>query len=90
MTNDCGDCGRRFDPQDWDGETPCPSDDCPSHRLPMEPDVLEGLYNLDGYGEHPLYPLHTWRDQVADQDTVSGYWQWVSHMLMTNENDESK
>lgn len=81
-TIDCGDCGRRFDPQDWDGETPCPSDDCPSHEVPLAPDDLDNLYNPHGDGEHPLHPRSAWREQVANEYTISGYWVWVSHMLL--------
>lgn len=88
MTIDCGDCGRRFDPQDWDGESPCPSDDCPSHTLVMEPEVLDDLYNPHGGGEHPLFPRDAWRWAVQEEETLSGYWQWVSHMLAINEESE--
>lgn len=81
MTTTCADCGRNFDSEEWDGQDPCPSDDCPSHSLAMDPETLDSIYNLDGDGEHPLYGRGKWRDQVAAEQTISGYWQWVSHML---------
>lgn len=80
-TIDCGDCGRRFDPQDWDGETPCPSDDCPSHKLAYPPLVLDEMYNPNGDGEHPVLTRALWRHAVVDEDTISGYWDWVHHKL---------
>lgn len=79
--NTCADCGRKYSTEDWDGETPCPSDDCPSHSQAMDPETLDGIYNQDGDGEHPKYPRALWREQVAEEYTLSGYWQWVSNML---------
>lgn len=84
MTTSCGDCGRNYATDEWCGATPCPSDDCPSHHHPLAPETLDALYNADGDGEHPTYPRRQWREQVAGEFTLTGYWAWVSHML-TNE-----
>ena len=29
------------------------------------------------WGEHPQYPLCDWRFEVNNNDTRSGYWDWV-------------
>lgn len=29
------------------------------------------------WGEHPDYPREDWQHEVADGDTLSGYWAWV-------------
>ena len=37
---------------------------------------------LDGPGaEHEVYTRAAWRDEVATQDTILGYWDWVYHVL---------
>ncbi|WP_165618480.1 hypothetical protein [Mycobacteroides chelonae] len=33
------------------------------------------------WGEHPKYPVADWRYQVANDDTRSGYWEWVATEL---------
>ena len=43
----------------------------------LSPKQLDDKYNEDGDGEHPKFPRATWRTQVAEQWTVSGYWEWV-------------
>ena len=36
------------------------------------------LISRYGYwGEHPEYPLDNWKDEVHNDDTRSGYWEWV-------------
>lgn len=35
------------------------------------------LQELYGYAGHPRFPWQRWRDLVADQATVLGYWDWV-------------
>jgi hypothetical protein len=29
------------------------------------------------WGEHPDYPVETWKYDVANGDTRNSYWQWV-------------
>ena len=42
---------------------------------------LDCKYNPEGDGDHPVYTRLDWRQQVAQQATISGYWAWVEHML---------
>ncbi|QYY33702.1 hypothetical protein K2O51_31140 (plasmid) [Cupriavidus pinatubonensis] len=47
----------------------------------LSAEQLDDLYNPDGDGEHPQITRSMWRDAVAQQDTASGYWQWLAHKL---------
>lgn len=47
----------------------------------MTPAELDAKYNPDGDGEHPTWTRETWRVEVGLQNTVLGYWEWVSHRL---------
>lgn len=38
---------------------------------------LDDKYNPKGDGEHPIFPRSDWRDQVAQENTLRGYWDWV-------------
>jgi len=39
----------------------------------------EGLSDKYGYWkEHPDHPIEDWRYEVSNNDTRSGYWDWVS------------
>lgn len=49
----------------------------------LSPEQLDDAYNPDGDGEHPRYTRARWREQVAQQYTISGYWVWVHHQLHT-------
>lgn len=40
-------------------------------------DDLEAKYSPAGGGEHSLYTRMMWREAVANEDTISGYWAWV-------------
>lgn len=42
---------------------------------------LDDEYNPDGDGEHPTLPRADWREAVANEDTISGYWDWVAYKL---------
>ena len=33
------------------------------------------------WGEHPVYPITDWRNEVSNDDTRLGYWDWVAHQL---------
>lgn len=43
--------------------------------------MLDSKYNQDGDAQHPLYQRSRWREQVSLENTISGYWDWVSHMV---------
>lgn len=47
----------------------------------LSAEQLDELYNADGDGEHPQITRATWREAVSKQETVSGYWPWLSHTL---------
>lgn len=79
--NTCADCSRNYDLDEWDGQQPCPSDDCPSHSVAMAPETLDSIYNANGDGEHPKYLREHWVAAVGSGRTSSGYWEWVSRML---------
>lgn len=36
------------------------------------------------WGEHPDYPVESWRDEVRGDDTRLSYWDWV---LVESEQD---
>jgi hypothetical protein len=42
---------------------------------------LDEKYNPEGDGEHPIHTRQAWREQVAACNTISGYFEWVFHML---------
>lgn len=44
-------------------------------------DDLEGKYNPQGDGEHPMFSRLMWREAVANEDTIRGYWVWVHSEL---------
>lgn len=33
------------------------------------------------WGEHPDCPVADWRNQVANDETRAGYWEWVASEL---------
>lgn len=47
-------------------------------------DALDGKYNPEGDGEHPDHSRHTWRQAVGNEETLLGYWEWVSHQLQAD------
>ncbi|PMV89753.1 MULTISPECIES: hypothetical protein [unclassified Pseudomonas] len=47
----------------------------------LTPSQLDEKYNPDGGGEHPDYTRSDWREAVAQEYTLSGYWEWVAHTL---------
>lgn len=58
-----------------------PEEEMVDDDLYLSPDQLDDKYNWDGDGEHPKIPRSAWREAVAQNDTISGYWEWVSHKL---------
>lgn len=47
----------------------------------LTPEQLDDKYNPDGDGEHPDFSRWDWRQAVASEDTIVGYWEWVSHQI---------
>ena len=47
----------------------------------LHPTVLDCKYNLEGDGEHPHFQRKGWREAVANEDTLLGYWEWVSREI---------
>lgn len=41
--------------------------------------ALDDIYNPEGDGEHPVIKRAMWRLAVEQQETISGYWDWVAH-----------
>jgi len=48
-------------------------------------DQLDAKYNPDGDGEHPVHTRWDWRQAVAQEATISGYWAWVEQMIWNEE-----
>lgn len=42
----------------------------------------------DEWGEHPHYIRQAWRQEVDNEDTNLGYWEWVVHQVEANGGDE--
>jgi hypothetical protein len=47
----------------------------------MNPVQLEDEFNQGGDGEHPTYSRDDWRKEVAQLNTLCGYWDWVFNKL---------
>ena len=43
-------------------------------------------HNGGYWGNHPDHPTHDWRQEVANNETRLGYWEWVEGKL----NDRAK
>jgi hypothetical protein len=69
----------------WISENPDPKKALPEYYASndhcLNPDQLDEKYNPDGDGEHPTHTRFDWRQAVAEQSTISGYWVWVHHVL---------
>lgn len=51
---------------------------------------LDEKYNPDGEGEHYQFTSEQWREEVSQNQTVSDYWTWLKHVLVTEaEQDET-
>lgn len=49
------------------------------------PEDLDLKYNPDGDGEHPVFTRGDWRQAVYQQETICGYWFWVTYQIETFE-----
>lgn len=47
----------------------------------LTPEQLDDKFNPNGDGEYPLFTRADWREAVAQEYTISGYWAWVHHKL---------
>lgn len=43
----------------------------------------------DPCGEHPDYPRADWRHEIIEDNTSLGYWHWVTHQLVNQEEDDN-
>uniref|UniRef100_A0A6M3IMI3 Uncharacterized protein n=1 Tax=viral metagenome TaxID=1070528 RepID=A0A6M3IMI3_9ZZZZ len=41
------------------------------------------------WDENPEYPRSDWKDEVNNDDTNLGYWDWVEHQIESNETEKS-
>jgi hypothetical protein len=40
--------------------------------------LIEKFGGDHGYwGEHPNFPVQDWKNEVSNNDTKQGYWEWV-------------
>ena len=56
-------------------------------------DYIECHSDRGIWGEHDFYPRSDWRDEVANEDTSQGYWEWCRHQQgldYDNDNDEEE
>lgn len=50
---------------------------------------LENQYTgSNGWGEHPDWPRQVWREDVINENTQCGYWEWVFNNIQ-NEGEPS-
>jgi hypothetical protein len=47
----------------------------------LSAEQLDDQYNPEGGGSHPVVTRAGWREHVASQDTLSGYWDWVAYRI---------
>lgn len=65
-----------------------------AQKLIMQEDLglagvtLDDKYNPEGDGEHPVFTRDDWRSAVSQQDTISGYWDWVAHRIAEETGDD--
>ncbi len=49
--------------------------------MPATAEELIEAYGV--WGEHPEWPVEIWQYEVSNDETRSGYWQWVEGKLET-------
>lgn len=54
-------------------------------QAPRSADELDAEYNKEGDGEHPIHTRAEWRNDVAQENTSLGYWQWLADLLEIEE-----
>lgn len=60
---------------------PTESQEIMKEDLGLPGGALDDKYNPEGDGEHPVISRQEWREAVAQQETVSGYWDWTAHKI---------
>lgn len=63
----------------------CPD---PMDDTERDPEQLEQKYSPTGDGEHPDWPREDWISLVSRRETISGYWEWVRHQILLEEEEE--
>lgn len=48
-------------------------------EISVDPDILRAAYGV--WEEHPAITHSDWQNEVANLDTVQGYWEYVAHTL---------
>lgn len=48
---------------------------------------LDEIYNPEGGGEHPDFTREDWRQEVANEDTLCGYWHQCMSWLQVRSED---
>ena len=54
----------------------------------LNAEQLEAKYSPDGDGEDPRYSRWDWRQAVAQENTINGYWAWVEQMIWSEEPEQ--
>lgn len=42
---------------------------------------LQHKYSPQGHGEHCIFPIADWQDEVSSFSTLLGYWVWVEQQI---------
>ena len=50
-------------------------------------DDLERKYGQHDWGHPPIFLREQWRREVADENTIRGYWSWVANLIGQEKND---
>ena len=53
----------------------------------LNAEQLDDKYNPDGDGEHPSHTRFAWRQNVASENTLVGYWEWVEKAIWEERDD---
>ena len=56
----------------------------------MTAEGLKNHLNPDGYGEHTYFSSTEWMMEVKNDDSLSGYWDWLKNMLDNEEVEAEK
>lgn len=56
----------------------------------LSPEQLDDKYNPEGGGQHPVHTRSEWIQDVANENTLSGYWEWVSHQLILKQEEDAE
>lgn len=80
----------------WTSQWSCMCNDrCPNCDREIEPhkseSPLQVISDQHGghWGEDPRYPVSDWKYEVANDDTRSGYWEWVAARMSSDSSDKT-